>query len=68
MNMQEIRQIAKQNGVKAAKLNKINLIRSIQKNEGNYECFASATDGQCDQVACLWHKDCIPASLKNGTH
>lgn len=59
MNMQDIREIAKERGVKAAKLNKINLVKSIQIAEGNFDCFATAFDGDCDQLGCIWREDCF---------
>jgi len=62
MNMQEIRSIAKQHGVKSAKLTKINLIHAIQRDEGNFDCFATARDNYCDQDGCLWRTDCFAAA------
>jgi hypothetical protein len=64
MNVQEIRQIATQVGVKPGKMNKTLLVRTIQRQEGNFDCFASAIDGQCDQDNCLWRKDCFTISGK----
>jgi len=62
MNMQEIRSIAKEHGVKSARLTKINLVRAIQQVEGNFDCFATARDGYCDQYDCLWRTDCFAAA------
>ena len=59
MNMQEIRSIAKEFGLKTSRISKVNLVRSIQQTEGNFDCFATATDGECDQSGCLWRKDCL---------
>jgi len=59
MNMQQIRDIAQQHGLKTGKLAKIELIHTIQLQEGNFDCFGSATAGQCDQQACLWREDCL---------
>ncbi len=64
MHMQEIRSIAKEIGVKTAKLNKIDLVRSIQVAEGNFNCFATAADGICDQQDCIWRDDCFTAAKK----
>ena len=64
MNVQEIRDIAKQRGVKPGKLAKVQLVKAIQKKEGNFECFATAIDGICDQNGCLWRKDCFAMSKK----
>ena len=34
------------------------LIRSIQRAEGNPDCFRQA-QGDCDQFACTWRKYCL---------
>ena len=64
MNMQQIRIIAKQNGVKTTRLNKIELVQAIQQSEGNFDCFASAFDGDCDQPLCRWREDCFLSAKK----
>ena len=64
MNMQEIRVIAKDHGVKTGRLSKVKLIHSIQQLEGNFDCFATAIDGFCDQAECLWRNDCFDAAKK----
>ncbi len=60
MNIKEIRTIAKARGIKWAKLSKADLIRTIQREEGNFSCFGSAVDGYCDQPRCAWRDDCLP--------
>lgn len=60
MNLQEIKAIAKAKGIKAANIKKAELIRAIQREEGNFDCFGNAVSGQCDQLNCLWRKDCLP--------
>ncbi len=35
-----------------------NLIRSIQRAEGNYDCFRRAQD-RCDQFDCAWRPYCL---------
>ena len=64
MNLQEIRQLATTKGLKPGKLNKQDLIRSIQSQEGNFACFATAYAGVCDQLDCLWRKDCFSSAKK----
>jgi len=64
MNMQEIRSLAKHYGVKASRLSKIKLVKAIQHSEGNFDCFATATNGYCDQVGCLWRSDCFESAKK----
>jgi len=60
MNMKEIRTMAKQQGIKPLKRTKAALVRSIQLNEGNFDCFATASAGECNQTGCLWREDCLP--------
>lgn len=64
MNMQDIRNIAKEFGLKTGKKTKIDLVRTIQLTEGNFDCFATASAGECDQTGCLWRKDCLTLAKK----
>ena len=64
MQMQEIRAIAKDHGIKTSRMSKQNLIKAIQLTEGNFDCFASAVSGECDQQDCKWRKDCLTMSQK----
>ncbi len=64
MNMQEIREIAKTIGVKSSRVKKVELIHRIQLKEGNFDCFATATSGECDQLKCSWREDCFASAQK----
>ena len=64
MNMQEIRVIAKDYGIKSSRMTKAKLIQTIQLAEGNFDCFGSAIDGECDQAGCSWRDDCFVMSVK----
>jgi len=64
MNMQEIRVLAKDMGIKSARMSKVSLIQTIQLTEGNFSCFASASNGECDQLQCLWRDDCFMSAKK----
>ena len=59
MKLEEIRQLARDRGLKPAKLTKRELVKLIQNSEGNFDCFSSAVDGHCDQLACFWREDCF---------
>lgn len=59
MKMTEIRSIAQDKGIKTGKHSKIVLIHAIQRTEGNFDCFGTAINGQCDQTGCQWHEDCL---------
>ena len=62
MKIQAIRAIAKKIGVKVRSQDKIELIRSIQRAEGNNDCFAMSYVHECNQDNCLWRDDCLKAS------
>ena len=64
MKIQAIRTIAKARGIKWAKLSKADLIRTIQREEGNFPCFGTCVDGSCDQVLCAWREDCLPTEKR----
>ncbi len=58
MNLSEIKDIAKEKGVAPGKMKKDDLIRAIQREEGNNACFG--TDARsCGQEGCLWREDCL---------
>ena len=59
MQINKIKTIAKQHGVKVSKLKKAELIKKIQLAEGHFDCFGSPAEGYCDQEECLWRSDCI---------
>jgi len=59
MKMQEIRNIAKERGLKVGKMNKTEIIRSIQRAEGNADCFGTEHVNICGQANCLWREDCL---------
>lgn len=59
MIIKEIRLIAKTMGLKTSKLTKAGLIHLIQKEEGNYECYATSVVASCMQDNCLWREDCL---------
>lgn len=58
MNMQEIRSIARELGVKAGTMKKMELVQAIQQAEGNEACFGTGRSAACGQTTCLWKDDC----------
>jgi len=57
--MQAVRAKAKALGLKNIfGLSKAELIRRIQKAEGNFDCFGTAID-YCDQFECCFREDCL---------
>jgi len=59
MKMSELQAMAKSLGINSSKKNKTELIRQIQREQGNFDCFGSATD-YCDQFDCLFRSACLP--------
>lgn len=58
MQMEKVRERAKKLGVRSSRMKKQDLIRAIQKAEGNFPCFGTAA-GYCDQLKCCWREDCV---------
>jgi hypothetical protein len=59
MKIQEIRAKAKALRLKSTfGLSKAELIRRIQKAEGNFDCFGTAK-GYCDQLQCCFRQECL---------
>ena len=61
--MKEIRESARQLGIRPARMEKVELIRAIQRAEGNFDCYGTATEEECDQEECLWREDCFRESV-----
>ena len=64
MRVKDITHFARQYALSVLGLNKTALIHLFQRTEGNFDCFASAREGRCDQLACLWRQDCLQQSAK----
>ena len=68
MKMQEIRQKAKQFNIPSFGKTKDALIREIQRAEGNFDCYKTAS-GYCDQWACCFRDGCLENALsRRGQH
>lgn len=59
MNLRAIREIARERGFNPGRLIKVEFIRCIQREEGNFDCYGTALSGYCDQYGCLWREDCL---------
>ena len=58
MKMTEVKEKARKMGVDPKKMNKTDLIRTIQKNEGYEECYGKS-NGSCERDDCLFITDCL---------
>ena len=59
MTLKQIKEIAKQKNIKVGNMKKENIIRAIQRAEGNFVCFGTAAAGICVQMTCSWRDDCL---------
>nr|AAX38509.1 ORF77.1 [Leptospirillum ferrooxidans] len=59
MKMDEIKKTAQEKGINPGKSRKADLIRNIQRAEGNNDCFESGQASKCGQTGCLWRGDCL---------
>lgn len=59
MKLQEVKAIAKGKGVNPAHMKQDELIKAIQRAEGNNDCFGTASSVECGQINCLWREDCL---------
>jgi len=57
MTYDEIKKIAMRHGVKIAG-KKADIVRAIQRKEGNTPCFATGKLSECGQLRCLWQEVC----------
>ncbi len=58
MNMNEIKEKARELGLRVGKMKKAELIRAIQLQEGNSPCYQTGQN-LCTQESCCWRDDCL---------
>jgi hypothetical protein len=58
MTFAEIKKIASEHGIRFVGVKKVDIVRAIQKQEGNTPCFASGKVAECGQMNCLWIAAC----------
>jgi hypothetical protein len=58
--LQEVRTIARKMGINTRNVTLTELIRAIQKAEGNTDCYMTAQFLTCGQVNCCWRDVCTP--------
>jgi hypothetical protein len=59
ITLKAVKDLAKSKGINPGKMKKAEIIKNIQRVEGNFDCFGSATAGYCDQQGCLWITICL---------
>jgi len=58
--LQDVRKIARKVGIDTRNATLTDLIRAIQRAEGNKDCYMTAEVLKCEQTNCLWRDDCAP--------
>ena len=58
MKMNEVRVLAKKLGINSFGKSKMELIREIQRKEGHFDCFGTAS-AYCDQEKCTFRSACL---------
>jgi len=59
----EVRAMVKARGIKQPPgASRVELVRLLQLSEGNFDCYATAVDGICDQFDCVWREECFKAA------
>lgn len=52
----------RESGLQRSLVDTTHLVRSIQRAEGNPDCFRKA-EGDCDRVDCSWRRYCLPGGI-----
>jgi len=59
VRLSEVEKRAKSLGIKDTwRLSKKELIKTIQRTEGNLDCFGTKRN-VCEQLCCCWRSDCV---------
>jgi hypothetical protein len=64
MSQELIADLAERLNVDIKGLNFIESVRMLQRVEGNFDCFARAESGFCNQNECLFYTECLQNSQK----
>ncbi len=65
MDILKIREKAKKIGIELGNMGKRELIRAIQRAEGNIDCYATERVRTCGEEECLWRDDCLKAQIED---
>jgi hypothetical protein len=58
MTNRQLKEIAKAKGMIVRNMKQENIIRLIQRAEGNVDCFGTAKAGACFRYICAWYPHC----------
>lgn len=60
MKLQEIKKIAQGKGIRIEKgMEKADIVKAIQRHEGNIDCYGMGRANDCGEMSCLWRQDCL---------
>ncbi len=59
MMLKDIIDIAEKMGIDPEDLDRIELVRAIQRAEGYSDCFMTVQVRTCGQLNCLWYQECV---------
>lgn len=60
MRLSEVEKKARQVGIKDTwRYSRKELIRQIQRQEGNFDCFDTLNKQSCSQNQCCWRVECV---------
>jgi len=58
MKLEVIKSIAQLYSIKVNKMKKAELVKAIQRAEGNEQCFEAGKSATCGQIGCSWREIC----------
>ena len=58
MKLEDVKKIAKDRGIQIKNMKKAELIRAIQRDEENNDCYNTDSSDSCGQFSCIWRDDC----------
>ena len=65
MKIEEVRQRAYSVGLQGiSRMRKADLIRAVQRQEGNQPCYGASWRMECESHECCWREDCQSGHLR----
>ena len=64
MRFQDIQKMAKGMDINTYRMKKTDMIRAIQREENNIQCYGTHRVDICEEEACLWRGDCLTLNNK----
>ena len=64
MRFQDIQKMAKGMDIKPYRMKKTEMIRAIQRQENNIQCYGTHRVDTCEEESCLWRVDCLTLNNK----